>query len=105
MKDSCGLSKIDQQVWLAKRPHTKWPFSKTPDTRGLHARVLRADPRSWDSGAMRWFGQASEHDADHGETDESGGGSCIALEVARQAAASIDPGEGAFDDPALGKND
>src|SRR6266436_3542020 len=66
---------------------------------------LRADPRSWDSGAMRWFGQASEHDADHGETDESGGGSCIALEVARQAAVSTDPGEGAFDDPALGKND
>src|SRR6266403_5406696 len=66
---------------------------------------IRADPRSWDSGAMRWFGQASEHDADHGETDESGGGSCIALEVARQAAVSTDPGEGAFDDPALGKND
>ena len=54
---------------------------------------------------MRWFGQASEHDADHGETDESGGGSCIALEVARQAAVSTDPGEGAFDDPALGKTD
>src|SRR5260370_34052915 len=54
---------------------------------------------------MSWFGQASEHDADHGETDESGGGSCIALEVARQAAVSTDPGEGAFDDPALGKND
>src|ERR1700675_2003032 len=66
---------------------------------------LRADPRSWDSGAMSWFGQASEHDADHGETDESGGGSCIALEVARQTAVSTDPGEGAFDDPALGKND
>src|SRR4029077_17744857 len=55
--------------------------------------------------SMSWFGQASEHDADHGETDESGGGSCIALEVARQAAGSTDPGEGAFDDPALGKND
>src|SRR4029077_794923 len=38
---------------------------------------------------MSWFGQASEHDADHGETDESGGGSCIALEVARQAAVSL----------------
>src|SRR5712671_2779159 len=71
----------------------------------LKLRHLRADPRSWDSGAMRWFGQASEHDADHGETDESGGGSCIALEVARQAAVSNDPGEVAFDDPALGKND
>jgi hypothetical protein len=54
---------------------------------------------------MGWLGQASEHDADHGETDEGGGGSGVTLEVARQAAVVADPGEGALDDPALGQDD
>jgi len=54
---------------------------------------------------MGWLGQASEHDADHGETDEGGGGARVALEVARQAAVVADPGEGALDDPALGQDD
>jgi len=54
---------------------------------------------------MNWPGQASEHDADHGEPDEGGDGSGIALEVARQAAVVADPGEGALDDPALGQDD
>jgi len=54
---------------------------------------------------MSWPGQASEHDADHGETDEGGGGSSVALEVAGQATVSTDPGQGALDDPAFGKDD
>ena len=54
---------------------------------------------------MSWPGQATEHDADHGEADEGCGGSCMALEVACQSTVSADPGQGAFDDPALGKND
>ena len=54
---------------------------------------------------MGWSGQSPEHDADHGEADEGGGGSCIALEVARQAAVTADPGEGAFDDPPLRQDD
>ena len=54
---------------------------------------------------MEWPGQASEHDADHGETDECGDGTGIALEVARQATVSADPGKRALDDPALGKDD
>ena len=54
---------------------------------------------------MSWPGQASEHDADHGETDEGRGGSRVALEVARQAAIVADPGEGALDDPAFGQDD
>src|SRR5260370_33551386 len=45
-----------------------------------------------------------EHDADHGETDEGGDGSGVTLEVARQAPGAVDPGEGAFDDPALGQD-
>ena len=54
---------------------------------------------------MSWPGQASEHDADHGETDEGGRGSSVALEVAGQATVSTDPGQGALDDPAFGKDD
>ncbi len=54
---------------------------------------------------MAWFGQASEHDADHGEANEGGDGAGVALEVARQSAVSADPGEGALDDPAFGQND
>ena len=52
-----------------------------------------------------WPGQASEHDADHGETDEGGGGSRVALEVAREASVVADPSERAFDDPAFGQHD
>jgi hypothetical protein len=54
---------------------------------------------------MTWSGQASEHDADHGEADEGGDGAGIALEVARQATIAADPGEGSFDDPASGEDD
>ena len=50
-------------------------------------------------------GQSFEHDADHSETNEGGGGSCVALEVAREAAVVADPGERALDDPALGQDD
>ena len=53
---------------------------------------------------MSWLGQASEHDADHGETDEGRGGSRVALEVAREAAIVADPGEGSFDDPPFGQD-
>jgi len=50
---------------------SKWAFE-----------ALRADPRSWDSGTKSWVDQASEHDADHCETDKRRGGSRVALEVA-----------------------
>ena len=54
---------------------------------------------------MSWVGQASEHDADHCETDEGGGGSRVALEVAGEAPIVADPGERSLDDPALGQHD
>src|SRR5580700_1415344 len=54
---------------------------------------------------MVWAGQSSEHDADHGEAEEGGDGSGVALEVAGQAAVSADPGKSALDDPALGQDD
>lgn len=54
---------------------------------------------------MSWPGQAFEHDADHGETNEGGGGSRVALEVAREATVVADPGERALDNPALWQND
>jgi hypothetical protein len=54
---------------------------------------------------MSWPGQASEHDADHGEADEGGDGSRVALEVAREASIVADPGQGSLDDPTLGQDD
>ena len=54
---------------------------------------------------MVWAGQAAQHDADHGEAEEGGDGSGVALEVAGQAAIAADPGEGALDDPAFGQDD
>jgi hypothetical protein len=54
---------------------------------------------------MTWPCQASEHDADHGQPDEGGDGAGVSLEIARQAAIAADPGQGAFDDPALGQDD
>ena len=54
---------------------------------------------------MNWPGQASEHDADHGETDEGGDGARVSLEVARQAAVAADPRERSFDDPTFGQDD
>ena len=54
---------------------------------------------------MTWPCQASEHDADHGEPDEGGDGARISLEITRQAAIAADPGQGSFDDPALGQDD
>src|ERR1700719_5111542 len=54
---------------------------------------------------MTWPCQASEHNADHGEPDEGGDGARISLEITRQAAIAADPGEGSFDDPALGQDD
>lgn len=54
---------------------------------------------------MAWSGQAAQHDADHGEAEEGGDGSRVTLEVADQPSVAADPGEGAFDDPALGQDD
>ena len=53
---------------------------------------------------MTWPCQASEHDADHGEPDEGGDGARISLEITRQAAMAANPGQGSFDDPALGQD-
>jgi hypothetical protein len=53
---------------------------------------------------MAWAGQAAQHDADHGEAEEGGDGSGVALEVAGQAAVAADPGKGTLDDPALGQD-
>ena len=50
-------------------------------------------------------GKASEHDADHGQSDAGGDGAGVSLEIARQAAIAADPGQGSFDDPALGQDD
>src|SRR3981081_117480 len=49
-------------------------------------------------------GQASEHDADHGQPDEGSDGAGVSLEVTCQAAIAADPGQGSFDDPALGQD-
>jgi hypothetical protein len=54
---------------------------------------------------MGWLGQSFEHDADHGQTNEGGGGSRVALEVAREATVAADPAERALDNPALGQDD
>lgn len=54
---------------------------------------------------MVWAGEAAQHDADHGEAEEGGDGSGVALEVAGQAAVAADPGKGALDDPAFGQDD
>ena len=54
---------------------------------------------------MSCAGQASQHDADHGQPDEGSDGAGVALEIARQAAIAADPGQGAFDDPAPGQDD
>jgi hypothetical protein len=58
-----------------------------------------------DSRAESWFGQSFEHDADHCEAHESGDGSGVAFEVARQPAISADPREGPFNDPAFWQDD
>src|SRR5207248_6479528 len=49
-------------------------------------------------------GQASEHDADQGQSDEGSDGAGVSLEIARQAAIAADPGQGSFDDPSLGQD-
>jgi len=54
---------------------------------------------------MVYSGQAPQHDSDHGEAEEGGDGTGVALEVSGQAAVAADPGEGALDDPALGQDD
>lgn len=54
---------------------------------------------------MSCLGQAPQHDADHGEAHEGGGGARVSLEVACQAAIVADPCQRPLDDPSLGKDD
>ena len=54
---------------------------------------------------MSCAGKASQHDADHGQPDESSDGAGVSLEITCQAAVAADPGQGSFDDPALGQDD
>ena len=53
---------------------------------------------------MGWPGQASEHDADHGEADECGDGGGVTFEIAAQPAVAADPSERPLDDPSLGQD-
>lgn len=48
--------------------------------------------------------EAAEHEPDHGEADESGDGSRVALVVAHEAAVAADPCQGPLDNPTLGKH-
>lgn len=50
-------------------------------------------------------GEAPEHDADHGEADEGGGFSGVALVVATQTPVAADPCQGTSDDPAFRQHD
>jgi len=54
---------------------------------------------------MSWPGQASEHEADHGETDEGRHGSRITLEIAGEPSVAANPSEGSLDNPSLGQDD
>ena len=54
---------------------------------------------------MSWPGQASEHEADHGETDEGRHGSRITLEIAGEPSVAADPSEGPLDNPSPGQDD
>ncbi len=47
-------------------------------------------------------GESSQHEPDVGDADESDGGSVEVFVVLGEAPASVDPGDGAFDDPASG---
>ena len=54
---------------------------------------------------IKGLGQASEHDADHGEANKGRNGRGVAFKVTRQAAVAADPRERALDNPSLGQND
>lgn len=54
---------------------------------------------------MIWLCEASQHDADHGETAERLDGADVTLVVAGEAAVAADPRESALDDPAFGQSD
>ena len=54
---------------------------------------------------MSCAGKASQHDADHGQPDESSDGAGVSLEITCQAAVAADPGQGSFDDPAFRQED
>jgi hypothetical protein len=69
MKIARHCERKEAIVSLVDRYFLKVKFA-SPDT----STCLRADPESWDSETMDWPGQASEHDADHGEAYERCGG-------------------------------
>ena len=48
--------------------------------------------------------QTSEHETDHGEADEGSGFSRVAFEIFGETAATADPSERSFDDPAFGQD-
>lgn len=54
---------------------------------------------------MTWSSQSPQHEADHGEANESLGAARVALEVACEPAVAADPRERALDNPTLGQND
>src|SRR5947207_2362020 len=75
--------------------------AETPD--GIAAAFLRTVPGSLASRGMVCR-DPPEHDADHGEADEGGSFASVTFEVLGESTAVADPGEGPFDDPALGQD-
>jgi len=114
-----GRSRFDARPYASSNPGRQpqqWSGCSQYDERQIFNDTLdpavqgilhevRADPGSWDSGTMSWPGQASEHEADHGETDEGRHGSRITLEIAGEPSVAADPSEGSLDNPSLGQDD
>jgi hypothetical protein len=55
----CGHSFDGRRAFVWKMVES---FARRPKT-GRDLRIVRADPRSWDSWARGWSGQAAQHDA------------------------------------------
>jgi hypothetical protein len=55
-------------------------------------------------GSYSFLTELSQHEADRGEAQERQGLSVEALPILGQAAAAVEPRDGAFDDPSLGQD-
>jgi hypothetical protein len=64
---------------------------------------LRADPGSLN--LFRVFCEPTQHESDHSEADEGGGGAGMALKVVSQSTVAADPAEGTLDNASLRQHD
>src|ERR1700738_4596985 len=82
----------------------RWRLSRLAPSLAIFPQLRRQRNLRVCPGSCSFLTELSQHETDRGEAQERQGLSVEALPILGQAAAAVEPRDGAFDDPSLGQD-